>query len=87
MLNNNTNATTSVRASRSADGAPARMCVVDSRTNLGHLKESHLPFEGFLEVHATSAAACGTALTRAVARTTMLCAGTLTITCTPCAPR
>ena len=27
----------------------SRMVVIDPRTRLGHLKESHLPFEGFLE--------------------------------------
>ena len=27
----------------------SRMCVIDPRTRLGHMKESHLPFEGFLE--------------------------------------
>ena len=67
--------------------AQSRMATIDEQSKKSvQAQLTQLPFEGFLEVHATSAAACGAALTRAVARTTMLCAGTLTIACTPVHP-
>ena len=37
------------RIHRNPVAAPPR-CVMDEQTNRGHLMESHLPFEGFLEV-------------------------------------